>query len=64
MQTYLLRLAEQAVVTFGSGFFAALAVANGSWTKAVLVGAVSAGVRAVYGMFSKPVGDGSQPSVL
>jgi len=60
--SYVVRLVEQTVVGAGVGFFAALEATGGSVGKASLAAAVAAGIRAAYGIFTKPFGDKSQPS--
>lgn len=57
------RMAEQLAVAFVGGFSAAL-VASDSLSKAALVAGVTAGARAVYGLFAKLVGDADHPSAL
>jgi hypothetical protein len=60
--TYAKRLAELALVSFLGAALPVL-VANGLG-KAALVGALSAGLAAVYGVIVKPVGDSEKPSLV
>lgn len=61
---FTLRLAEQTGIAAVAAFAAALGAADGSVTKALLVGALSAAVRAAYGVVVSALGsDAEQPSV-
>lgn len=60
---FLLRLAEQALVSFLVAFGGVALAGDGSLTRGVLGGAVAAGLRAVYGLFVKNVGAEDSPSV-
>ncbi len=59
---YVLRMAEQAVVSFLLSFGAVATATDGGFTKAAVLGGVTAGVRAVYGLFAASVGDPEVPS--
>lgn len=60
---YVMRLAEQTAVTALVAFLAAWGASGYSLTRAALVGAAGAALRALYGLLVKPVGDQTQPSV-
>lgn len=58
------RLVEQVVVTFVGAAVPVLLATHDSFGKAVVVAAIAAGLRAVYGFLVKPVGDSSQPNAV
>lgn len=62
MSAYLKRLVEQVLTVFVAAALPVL-MADGIG-KAALVGAVAAGLRALYGLVVKPVGDAAQPSAV
>lgn len=62
MSAYLKRVAEQVVAVF---FAAGLPVLMSDGVgKAALVAAVAAGLRALYALIVKPVGDPDQPNAV
>lgn len=61
---YSKRLAEQMAVAFVAGFGGEFLAGGGQFTKALFVAAGTAGLRAVYGLVTKPVGtDKAAPQV-
>lgn len=60
---FVTRLGEQMGVAALGAFAATLAATTGSVDKAILVGAVTAAVRAAYGVVVSYFGDPEQPSV-
>lgn len=62
MSAYVKRVAEQVVAVFLAAGLPVL-IADGVG-KAALVAAVAAGLRALYGLIVKPVGDPDQPSAV
>ena len=63
MLVYLRRLAEFALVAFAAGAVPTW-LQNPSLDRAVLHGAIAAGVAALYGAVMKRVGDKDRPTVL
>jgi hypothetical protein len=61
--SYVLRLVEQTIVGGAVGFFAALEATGGEIGKSSVAAAIGAGIRAAYGILTKPLGDQSQPSL-
>lgn len=61
---FLKRLAEQGVVAFVVGFGGVALAGAGSLTAAALSGALAAGLRAVYAVVVRNVGEADQPHVL
>lgn len=62
--TFVKRLAEEGVVAFLVAFGGVALAGDGALTAAALTGAAAAGLRAVYGVFVKNVGeDTDKPSV-
>lgn len=63
MSKFLVRVAEQAAVSFLLTFGAVATATDGGLTRAALLGGLSAGLRAVYGVFARAVGDADQPNL-
>lgn len=64
MKVFVVRLLEQAAVTFVLGFGAVYLAGDAPLTMSALGGALAAGLRAVYGLLVKEVGtDSASPSV-
>lgn len=61
---YVLRVAEQAAAAFVVAFGGFALAGNGSLSSALIPGAVAAGLRALYGVVVKAVGDSESPSAL
>jgi hypothetical protein len=62
-RVFLVRMAEQALVSFLLSFGAVVTATDASLSKTLLVSALAAGARAVYGVFAKSVNDPEQPQV-
>jgi len=64
MSPFVKRLLEQVAVTGGLAFIGVISASNGSVTKSVIVAALVAAGRAVYGLFVKPLGNPNQPNAV
>lgn len=64
MSKFLLRSVEQAAAAFVVAFGGVALAGDGALAKGVLAGALAAGLRAVYGVVVKLVGDKDSPSAL
>jgi hypothetical protein len=62
--SFLKRFAEQAVVAFAVGFGGVFLAGGGDLQMSAASGALAAGMRAVYALFVKNVGDKDQPSAM
>lgn len=62
-RVFLVRLLEQMLIGFVLAFGAVATATDGGFTKAALLGALAAGVRAVYGVIAVSVNDPEQPQV-
>lgn len=62
-KVYLLRLLEELAVAFVAGAVPVLAASPSDFSKSALFGAMVAGLRGVYGVIIKAVGDPERPSV-
>lgn len=60
---FLVRLAEEAVVTGLAAFATTLTLDDEAFTTAAMLAAVVAAGRAVYGLVVRRLGDPEQPSV-
>lgn len=58
------RIGEESTHAFIGGFSAAALAAGGGLDKALLIGGLVAGVRAVLGVLAMNFGDHDKPSVL
>lgn len=62
-KVFVIRTLEQMLIGFILAFGAVATATDGGFTKAAILGAVAAGVRAVYGVLAANVNDPQTPQV-